>query len=289
MRRLYSQEPSDVKERAEVFAQLNDPKNFMTPTKIGLPDFSITSTSDRIFDTQAEVTWFISVKKIPDWSTEKFTHEYKTVHADMTRHTNGRPQPVTRYIQLSNTSNTIEGTEVPPWDYVTCLTMPSLFILHAGFSDPGYKATAGAHIFCQLDQQGCITTQVAKHSKGNSSDNSDIGAVECLVFHTRIDACDDYSDSWFSERSAEWEHRAISDDRLKTYILFRDVLPKDTEYLFRDTQFSEGKWGDYKAVEAFHFANDVDAAAFMEEYRARIYSHALGATLTVIGVPDVVL
>lgn len=289
LRRLNSEDPADVKKRAEDFAYLNDKKDFINTIRIGLPHFGLTSTSDRIFDTQSEVTWFISVSKIPEWTAEKFVHEYKGVHADMTRPKADQPRAIRRYLQLSNSTSTIKGTERPSWDYVTCLTFPSMFIVHAGFSDPGYKATAGSHIFCRLDQKGCLATQVAKYSRGNPSDKSDVGAVQCLIFHKRMSVSDGYGETWFTERSSTWKNIAASDERVQTYTLWRDATPQDTGYFFHDTQFLGGSWHEYKAVEALHFVDEITSAAFLEEHAGVIDGNPRGAKQTVVGVPDVII
>ena len=89
--RLYSQETVHVEERKQTFSSLNDPKDFINIVRIGLPDFGLTTTSDKIFDTSSEVTWFITVTKIPEWTEERFHHEYKTIHANMAR---GANEPV---------------------------------------------------------------------------------------------------------------------------------------------------------------------------------------------------
>jgi hypothetical protein len=137
--RLFSQNPEHVKEREETFAQLTDPNDFISKTQIGLPDFCLTSTSERFFDTRGEVTWFISVTRIPEWTQEKFVHEYKVVHAEMTRKMAEKSPVVRRYVQLENLRKSVSSTETPHWDYVTCLTWPSLFVIHVGFQNLDYR------------------------------------------------------------------------------------------------------------------------------------------------------
>ncbi|KAM0124003.1 hypothetical protein ACHAO1_011165 [Botrytis cinerea] len=289
LRRLHSDDPEVTKQREEEFAHINNPKDFINTIRLGLPDFALTSTSDRIFDTQSEVTWFISVSKIPEWTDEKFVHEYKTVHADMARQKSDQVTPIKRYIQLSSSPISIEGAERPSWNYVTCLTWPSLFIVHAGFSNPGYKATAGAHVFCRLDQVGSLAQQVVKYSKENPSEKSDVEAAQCLIFHKRSSASDEYPEKWFTDRAAKWRDVEASDDRLRTYILYRDVTPKDTEYFFRDTQFTKGSWNEYKAVEAFYFKDETDSTAFLQQHGKEVVEGAVGETQAVVGVPDIIV
>ncbi|KAF7898444.1 hypothetical protein EAF00_004890 [Botryotinia globosa] len=289
LRRLNSDDPEIAKQREEEFAHINNPKDFVNTIRIGPPDFALTSTSDRIFDTQSEVTWFISVSKIPEWIDEKFVREYKTVNADMTRPKSDQVTPIKRYIQLSNSRSTIEGTERPSWNYVTCLTWPSLFIVHAGVSNPGYKATAGAHIFRRLDQEGSLAQQVVKYSKETPSEKSDAGATRCLIFHKRSSASDEYPEKWFTDRVTRWRDVEASDDRLYTYILYQDVTPKDTEYFFHNTQFSKGSWNKYKAVEAFYFKNETASTAFLQQHEKGIIESAFGKAQAVVGVPDIIV
>jgi hypothetical protein len=166
--------------------------------------------------------------------------------------------------------------------------MPSLFLVHGSFSNPGYKATAGAHVFCRLDQEGCLAEEVVKVSKARPADDSDVGKVECLIFHYRSDASDDYRETWFTKRAAYWK-RSMSDDRLITYTLWRDVTPKDTDYFFRDTQFSRGSWHQYKAVEAFHFADHAAATDFLEQYNSELAGAESERRQAVFGVPDIIV
>lgn len=251
------------------------------------------------------MTWFISVKKIPDWTQDKFQHEYKTVHANMAREGVKHVPVIRRYIQLENSGKAVPGTDCPPWDYVTCLTWPSLFVVHAGFADPGYRATAGAHIFCRLDQEGCLVSQVAKHSRnaahalaaderGDEAEDP-TGTIQALIFHKKVDAQDDYPASWFTQRSSKWKDLTASDDRLRSYVLWRDVTPKDVDYFFRDTQFSAGSWHKYKAVETLTFPDQVAADSFFEQHGKDVVGGEPAAavagteTETVIGVPELII
>lgn len=272
-----------MKERGYVFAGLKDPHDIITKSQIGLPDFCLTSTSDKYFDTQGEVTWFISVTRIPDWTREEFEHEYKHVHAKMTRTVAEKAPVIRRYNQLQNTKEAIPGTECPPWDYVTCLTWPSLFIIHAGFQDPDYREHAGKHIFCRLDQEGCIMAQVEKILKRPSAD-----PVQCLVYHRRENPYDEFSPAWFAERSAKLKRLSASERTICTYILWRDVTPRTTTF-FHGTQFSGGSWLQYKALETFGFEDTASACWFFEQYGSDIFGDSADTTQLVIGLSDWVI
>ncbi|PCH03081.1 Monooxygenase, FAD-binding [Penicillium occitanis (nom. inval.)] len=285
--RLFSQEAEHVKEREQTFAKLNDPKDIITKTRVGLSDFSLSSTSDNFFDTRGEVTWFISVTRIPGWTSERFEHEYKHVHADMTRKGNEIMPVIHQYVQLRNSKSTVQGTEHPQWDYVTCLTWPSLFIIHAGFKDPGYRENAGKHIFCRLDQEGCIMTKVHNISK-HKDDKSKVDPVQCLIYHKRDNPLDEFSPMWFADRATKIEKLSASDSGPDTYILWRDVTP-NTENFFHDTQFSGGSWLNYKALETFGFENEDNAHSFIEQYGGDIFGNRAETTQTVIGAPDIII
>ncbi|KAJ4128726.1 hypothetical protein NW765_013117 [Fusarium oxysporum] len=243
-----SDKPEDNKKRAEFFKRLHDPNDFSFKLQGGLPDFTLTTTSNTKFDTYHEVTWFISVTRIEDWTIEEFKHEYKTVHAGMTKKGKEQGSPLRRYIQLSNSDLTMPDAHQPHWDYVTCLTFPSLFVTHAGFQDPGYRARAGAHIFCRLDQQGCLAKQVTKYSKSIHDQDYQNYVIRALVFHDRRADIDEYSREWLAKRGKSQSKIAAADENVLKYILWEDHTPKNSDAFFANTQFSGGSWHKYKAV-----------------------------------------
>ncbi|KAJ5547319.1 hypothetical protein N7494_004904, partial [Penicillium frequentans] len=287
--RLYSQDPEYVKEREETFAKLGDPDDFISKMQIGLPDFCLTSTSDKIFDTRGEVRWFISVTRIPEWTQERFVHEYKVVHAEMTRKGAEKSPVIRQYVQLENLRKSVSDTETPQWDYVTCLTWPSLYVIHVGFQNPDYRETAGKHIFCRLDQEGCIMSRMDQYRKApEAAKPAENGPIQCLIYHKRQDLDDEFSSEWFSNRAAMLKSLAASDGRPQNYILWRDVTPKTTNY-FHDSQFSGGSWLQYKALETLIFEKDDDAVSFLEQHKNDVLVAGVGKTQTVIGVADSVL
>ncbi|KAH7205721.1 FAD binding domain-containing protein [Fusarium oxysporum] len=264
--RLMSDKPEDNKKRAEFFKRLHDPNDLSFKLQGGLPDFALTTTSNTKFDTCHEVTWFISVTRIEDWTIEKFKHEYKTVHAGMTKKGKEQGSPLRRYIQLSNSDLTMPDAHQPHWDYVTCLTFPNLFVTHAGFQDPGYRARAGAHIFCRLDQQGCLAKQVTKYSKSIHDQDYQNYVIRALVFHDRRADIDEYSREWLAKRGKSQSKIAAADENVLKYILWEDHTPKNSDAFFANTQFSGRSWHKYKAVEAFDFTSRDIAAAFLSKH-----------------------
>ncbi|KAM6508351.1 hypothetical protein FALCPG4_018224 [Fusarium falciforme] len=283
--RLMSEKPEDINKRDSFFEDLNS-KDLVTTIRVSLGDFALTSTSDTKFDTHHEVTWFISVTKPDGWDMEKFIHEYKTVHAGMARQGKEHGSSLQHYIQLSNTNRTMQGGTRPEWNYVTCLTFPSLFITHAGLQDPGYRATAGAHIFCRLDQQGCLAKQVVKFSKGQGKKNDKGITTRILLFHDRNAVNDEYSQKWLQKRGNDMASVIATAGSSLEYALWQDMTPKKLNFFFRDTQFSGGSWHNYKAVEAFDFYNENAAVSFLDRHRDEITENSSRQVTVVIGERD---
>ncbi|RDW79296.1 uncharacterized protein DSM5745_06148 [Aspergillus mulundensis] len=291
LRRLWSTTPEDVKERETFFEKLRDPKDVATPLQVGLVDFSLTSTSHTKFDTYHEVTWFISVTKRQDWDMDTFRHEYRTVHANMTRKGKEHGSPLRQYVQLSNNAQTMtmKGGVRADWDYVSCLTFPNLFLVHAGFQDPGYRATAGSHIFCRLDQQGCLTQEVARLRNDTGRTNDDGHRARALLFHERSSPTDEYSQEWLEARVDGLSGIVRAEMSITEYVLWRDITPRNLDYFFRETQFSAGSWHRYKAVEAFDFVDEDSVAAFLDRHGEVLASDRTGRITVVAGVPDNIL
>lgn len=286
--RLMSTDAADVKKREELFARLKDPGEFVSKIQTGLPDFALTSTSETKFDTFHETTWFISVTQPDDWTREQFIHEYKTVHTGMTKGGKQAGSPVRRYVQLSNSALTVPGTERPSWDFVTCLTFPNLFITHAGLQDPHYRATAGKHIFCRLDQKGCLVRKVAYFSQVAGEDGFNPGAIRALMFHHRTAKDDKFTEEWFQERANKVTELVTSDHRVRSFVLWQDITPKQIGHFFKDTQFAAGTWHNFKAVETYDFVDQDGAGTFLRDLGERLMKAHDGKITVVVGEPDVI-
>ncbi|KAF5243295.1 hypothetical protein FANTH_8244 [Fusarium anthophilum] len=284
--RLRSQDPEHVRQRDEFFAKLNKSKDIATVLQVGLPDYALSSTSETSFSTYEEVTWFITVTKLDDWSDERFTHEYKVVHANMTRHGKEQGAPTRHYTQYKNLYQKVPGTKQAGCAYVTCLVFPNLFLVHAGLQDPGYRATAGAHSFCRLDQQGCLTRKISEFSKGGNGSSKSI--IRALLFHERCSETDECSEDWVQERAAKFSTTVKSDDRAYGYALWQDMTPKNSKTLFRDSQFESGRWHNFKAVEAFDFLDTASANTFLREHMEHITEGGKQTTTAVVSDPDLI-
>ncbi|CAG2006070.1 unnamed protein product [Fusarium graminearum] len=284
--RLRSQDPEHVRQRDEFFAKLNKSKDIATVLQVGLPDYALSSTSKTTFSTYEEVTWFITVTKLDGWSDEKLAHEYKVVHANMTRQGKEHGAPTRRYTQYKNLYQQVPGTKQAGWAYVTCIVFPNLFLVHAGFQDPGYKATAGAHHFCRLDQQGCLARKISEFSKGGIGSSKSI--IRALLFHERCSETDECSQDWVQERAAKISTRVKSDDRAYGYVLWQDMTPKNSKTLFRDSQFESGRWHDFKAVEAFDFLDTASANTFLRENMEDITEGGKQTITAVVSDPDLI-
>ncbi|EXL90965.1 FAD binding domain-containing protein [Fusarium oxysporum II5] len=286
LNRLRSQDPKHVQQRDEFFSKLNTSKDIATILQVGLPDFALSSTSETSFSTYEEITWFISVTKMDDWTDERFTHEYKVVHANMTRQGKEHGAPTRQYTQYANLDQHVPGTKRRGWGHVTSLVFPNLFLVHAGLQDPGYRATAGAHKFCRLDQQGCLARKISEYRKeGHTSSKP---PVRALLFHERRSATDEYSQDWLQDRDVKLTAQVESDFRALGYVLWQDITPKNSKTLFRDSQFEVGSWHEFKAVEAFDFPDTTSASAFLAENMGRITEHGKQVLTAVVSEPDIV-
>ncbi|KAI6752559.1 hypothetical protein HG530_013928 [Fusarium avenaceum] len=285
-KRLWSQDPKDIQQRDDFFAKLNTSKDIATILQVGIPDFALSSTSETAFSTYEEVAWFISVTKLEGWTDERFTHEYKVVHADMTRQGKEQGAPTRQYTQYVNLGQNISGAKQPEWGYVTSLVFPNLFLIHAGLQDPGYRATAGSHEFCRLDQQGCLTRKISEHVKEGI--DSGKPPVRALLFHERRSETDEYSQDWVQERAVKFTTEVKSDARASGYILWQDMTPKNSKTLFRDTLFGPGRWHNFKAVEAFDFPDTGSANAFLHERMVSITENSKQIITSVVSEPDIV-
>lgn len=220
-----------------------------------------------MYNSEKKVTWFISVTKIDDWTKEKFDHEYLTIHAEMTARgaeVIGLPQAYTQVdVGVSK-----DDPDHPGWDYVTCLQWPHTACIYEGFSNPQYKATAGQHVFCRLDQKGCIAEQVAEAIFGAEPQSADTPQV--FVFHRRSCSDQNASEIWLQSRQQMVETLSKQETSLYAYTLWRDMTPNDTAIFFADTQFSGGSWLEFYAVERFTFTSLEAAKGFVQGKRRSI-------------------
>ncbi|EXA30591.1 hypothetical protein FOVG_18047 [Fusarium oxysporum f. sp. pisi HDV247] len=285
-KRLRSQDPKDIQQRDEFFAKLNTSKDIATILQVGMPDFALSSTSKTSFSTYEEVTWFISVTKMEDWTDERFTHEYKVVHANMTRQGKEQGAPTRQYTQYANLYQEVPSAKQPEWAYVTSLVFPNLFLVHAGLQDPGYRATAGAHKFCRLDQQGCLTRKISEYVKEGSGSSK--LPVRALLFHERRSATDECSEDWVQERAVKFSAEVKFDSRAYGYVLWQDLTPKNSKTLFRDSLFEPGSWHNFKAVEGFDFLDAASGNAFLHEYMDKITEDGKQTIAAIVGEPDIV-
>lgn len=245
------------------------------------------STNTSPYNTTDEVTWFISVTKRDSDSWETFVHEYTGVHAGMVQQQRkfvGTPQA---YTQVALTDTIRSEERHPGWNFLTCLTWESVAQIYDGLQSPGYKESAGKHVFCRLDQQGGIFSKVATLP----SDSQYASACQMIVFHRRVNQADEASETWFQDR-LQWAKKLSSESSsLKNYTSLRDVMPKNEAQFFADTQFSGGSWLLFKAVERFDFGSVEDGLAFVRRYRTAVTDGRVSdaAPVIVIGTPTTVV
>lgn len=185
----------------------------------------------------SEVIWFISVTKEPDWDILRFEHEYHVVHAGMTAKMAKLNPTLHQYTQVARLDFKHPEEDQPLWNCITCLTWESLDVIWAGFQHPQYKATAGKHVFCRLDQVGTLT-QIFDGFEANPPAGGE--EVRVLIFHRRLAPTDLASESWLEQRMSDARKEFSNDQLLTSYRLLVDVTPKDTDWFFKDTLFAVG-------------------------------------------------
>ncbi|KAJ9143466.1 hypothetical protein NKR23_g6578 [Pleurostoma richardsiae] len=229
-------------------------------------ELDVISAGKTRYDDQDEVVFFISVERIPKWSFEDFAHEYSEVHAQLARQQHEHVKLPLGYVQVSVSKTSAAGDLAPDWDFVTCLTWPSINVIWTGFQDPAYKGSVGKHVFCRLDNQ---EGSIAKRYDGFAVDvaGASLATSQILVFHRRLSQDEEADSAWLQKRFA----KAVSwKASLRRYTIWKDVTPKDTATFFAGTQFITGSWLNFKAIEMYVLDSTDATSAFFEQNRSAI-------------------
>ncbi|KAL3417191.1 CocE/NonD family Hydrolase [Phlyctema vagabunda] len=212
------------------------------------------------YNSTEEVVWFISVTKEDDWDLARFQHEYHDVHGGMTAKMAESNPALRQYSQFTNLEFRNHEVDQPVWNCITRLTWQSLDVVWAGFQHPQYKATAGKHVFCRLDQVGALMRKVEEF-QGRASPGET--QVNVLIFHRRNNPDIEVSGTWLKQRAHNAHQNFAHEESLLSYRLLTDVTPKDINSFFDGTQFAKGSWARYLAVEEFVFPDRQKATSFL--------------------------
>ncbi len=239
--------------------------------------------------------WFICVQKEPSWDPARFRHEYETVHADLVRAGHQHSGLPLSYVQfgamdLPDPRNPGRDTDDGPWDFLTCLYWPSTHAIWKSFQNPGYRETAGKHIFCRLDQKGLLARRVGSFGAGRATSGFiEQGSFAIHVFHRRPTVVQEITEAWVGARKKLADCCvAKGGDGVQQYSAWIDVTPQDTAAFFEDTQFSGGSWHQFAAVERFVFADQDQASSFWRDNSARVVGEP-GSTYVVGGSASLVV
>jgi hypothetical protein len=142
------------------------------------------------YDGSKPVFWLICVGKLETWSLERFYYEYNDVHAKMTAEVAQQVEALQDYTQLMVNYDPDTGKPVRDaddnegWHGLTIHIWSNLQDLHVSFADPGYKASAGKHVFCRQDQTGCFAELLAEEvSPQYTPDGST--KTRTIIFHRK--------------------------------------------------------------------------------------------------------
>lgn len=225
------------------------------------------------YDATKAVYWFITVGKLEDWTFEKFRYEYTDVHAKMTAGVAEHVDALRDYTQVlaDDIETTSKPTTTEGWHALTIHIWSNLLALHESFADPGYKASAGKHVFCRQDQNGCFAELVAEAiSPAYVSNGGTTGSPKgrTILFHRRHDRTDDSLRDWLEDRLKHGQDWVESTPALLRYRQYVDVTPRTTDHFFAGTQFAGGVWQQFEAVEDLTFTNVDEASRFVSEHQA---------------------
>jgi len=209
------------------------------------------------------VTWYISVRPPAGKSDEWLSHEYRVVHATMTKGVADHTDALEAYTQVELLKpNDTKDAKTPDWRYLTCLKWQSLMAVWAGLQTEGYKKTAGAHVFASPDHEGCLAKEVVRYPSGEEV----YTAIRGVLFHRRQTSSDEASDEWIQDQAQKARLVLDPGSALKSYTLSVDATPKDVDYYFAGSQFSTGDWLQFKAVEVFGFDDEDVAQDFLTKH-----------------------
>ncbi|KAH7409386.1 hypothetical protein BKA64DRAFT_774076 [Cadophora sp. MPI-SDFR-AT-0126] len=283
-KRLFSLESADVMEREERFKMINEPNiPYILRMMHRESKMSTTAQYTAKYDTKDEIVWFISVTKIDDWEHDRFEHEYHGVHAQMTAGVAKFVPAFHQYYQNKNLEFWHREEDQPRWNCISCLTWESLQVVWDGFQLPQYRATAGSHIFCRLDQVGTLTRRFDGFETSGPRDREREMEARILVFHRRVSPSIRASRSWMEERVSNARTDFAESKSLTSYRLLEDVTPEDTDFFFKDTLFQPpGFWHRYQAVEELCFVDREEARKFVEDHAKFLEGTAAGSPPQVV-------
>jgi len=155
------------------------------------------------------------------------------------------------------------------WHALTVHIWSSIQALYTSFADPGYKASAGKHIFCRLDQKGCLAKvtgeEVSPALKPGSS-----SYVRSVIFHrkgTEGRKTETEVQGWLQGRFATGQKAVTMNAGVLRYRQWLDRTPTPIGPYFEGTQFNGGSWEEFCAVEEFVFTDSAEATRFLAENR----------------------
>lgn len=204
--------------------------------------------------------------RVKGWSDKQFLDEYLDTHAGMTKQVSAMVPFLRSYTQVSGVLNPPVRTfcaNYSRFEIASTLGWSSLRKLQASFKHPGYKASAGKHVFADPKIIGSLSQAFDDIVFDPILFKSRQNAVQAVVLLARASE-ESVSDDDLKTRSNAVKTIGAGTGLLR-YVLNRDVSPSSPTHFFKDTLFENGDWGNMGAMEQYWFQNQQSAVEFFAD------------------------
>lgn len=203
------------------------------------------------------------------WSDEKFVHEFKVVHAEITKATAQKTPALLGYRQtLAIPRPRIAAFNLgySKWDSQAVLTWSSIEELSSLLKSEGYRANAGNHVFTEPDIVGSLCQTAGEFMFDPVGYSSQESRFMVFVYIPRAVRS---SRELVTEEEVAQRLDSITSIGAETgllrYVINRDVSPSDPGQLFDGTPFITGDWGVMGVTEQYWFKDENTAEAFFAD------------------------
>lgn len=227
----------------------------------------------------------ITAVRLKGWSDEKFIEEYCGVHAQMTKDLSEVIPILRGYTQsLAIPKTKVVSFPDADWDSVSSLTWSSAKALRASLQNPGYKESAGKHIFADPTRVvGCISSvleDVRFDAKG--FDQRGQAALVSIFLGKSAKAKSTSGDDEVLVRDLRARVGQVklagAGSSLLRYVLNRSIQIE--EDFFARSPFELGKWNEFAGLEQYWFPSLDAVVEFFDGGKGRELLSELGGSFS---------